>query len=402
MENTGDRVGNMRLNRAELEVFHKGFSCFSAAFDAEGDNAAGAVRHHLFGDFVVFVAGQAGVGNPGDLLVVMQEFRDLLCVGDITGHADSQAFQAEVEQVSVVGRLDRTKVTHQLCGSLGDECAFFSETLCIDNAVVALVGSGQAGELVSMGHPVELARVNDCTADGGRVAVDILGSRMGDDISAPFNRAAVDGGGEGIVDDQRDAVFMGNLCKERDIEDSQGRVGDGFTKDSLGVGLESGSQFFLGAVGGNEGKLNAHLLHRDSKQVEGAAIDGGCGDNMIAAVCDIENCVEVGSLTGRGQHACGTALKSSDFCCNVVIGRVLETGIEVAVCFEVKQLAHFLTGFIGEGSRLNDRYLSGFTGFGNIAGMKAFGFEFHCKTSFLFVYGYMARQHGRCCRTDRK
>ncbi len=91
-----------------------------------------------------------------------------------------------------------------------------------------------------MGHPVKLPGVDNRAADGGGMPVDILGGRMGDDVGAPFDRAAVDGGREGIVDDQRDAVFMGAFGKEGDVQDGQGGVRDRLAKDRLGVRLKGG------------------------------------------------------------------------------------------------------------------------------------------------------------------
>ena len=47
------------------------------------------------------------------------------------------------------------------------------------------------------------------------------------------------------------------LGKLLDIQDGEGRVGDGLAKDRLGVGPEGGVQLLLRALGIHEGELDA-------------------------------------------------------------------------------------------------------------------------------------------------
>src|SRR5699024_3670462 len=104
----------------------------------------------------------------------------------------------------------------------------------------------------------------------------------------------------------------------------------------------------LGAVGGNKGGGNAHLCHGDGNQVEGAAVDGAGGHNMITGVAQVEQCEEVGRLAGAGQHTGGTAFQFGDFGGDGVAGGVLQTGIEITAGFQIKQLAHFVGTVIFE------------------------------------------------------
>ena len=91
-----------------------------------------------------------------------------------------------------------------------------------------------------MGLPVKTTAVHDHTTDSDAMSVHVLGRGVGNDVTAPFDRAAVDGGREGIVDNQRDAVRMGAFGKERDVEDGQGGVRDRLAEDGLGVRLKGG------------------------------------------------------------------------------------------------------------------------------------------------------------------
>src|SRR5699024_6770081 len=208
-------------------------------------------------------------------------------VGAVTGHPDMEALQAQVEDKGVLRGLAAAEVPHQLGGGLGDEGPALAEPLGVGDAVVALVGGGQAGELVGVGHPVKVAAVHDGAAHTRAVAVHILGGGVGDDVGAPLDGPAVDRGGEGVVHDQGHAVGVGRLGKLFNVQHGEGGVGDGLAEHGLGVGAESGVQLFLGGGGGDEGDVDAHFGHCDRDQVEGAAVDGGGGDDVVPALADV-------------------------------------------------------------------------------------------------------------------
>ena len=308
-------------------------------------------------------------------------------VGAVALHPHMQAFQTEVQHVGVHGRLHGAKVTHQLRGSLGDKGTLFAETLGVGDAVVAVVRGAQAGELLSVGHPVELAAVHDGTAQHRAMTVHVLGGGVGHDIRAPLKGAAVDRRGEGVVHDQRHTVGVSSLGKLLNVQHGQGRVCDGLAEHHLGVGLECGVQLFLGAQRVHEGGFNAHFLHGDGDQVEGAAVDGtGCHD-VVACFAEIEQGKEVCSLTAAGQHCGRAAFQLTDLLSHKVAGGVLQTGIEVAVCFQIKQLAHILAGGILKGGGLDNGDLAGFAVAGGVTALHADSITIHTTYSFTgFVH----------------
>ena len=85
---------------------------------------------------------------------------------------------------------------------------------------------------------------------------------------------------------------MSGICKSFNIENSQSRVCDSFTENKLGARLECGFKLLIRAVRLNKSEVNAHFLHRYGKEIICSAVNHGRSDNMIAAVCDIENCIE--------------------------------------------------------------------------------------------------------------
>jgi hypothetical protein len=119
---------------------------------------------------------------------------------------------------------------------------------------------------------------------------------------------------------------------------------------------------------------------------------------VVTAGCDIKYGKEVCRLTRGGQHSGRAALKSSDACGNGVAGGILETGVEVARCLKVKELAHILAGGIFEGGGLDDGNLSRLTVTGSITALHTLGFNskilFHIFTSLeLYQYKILAHQY---------
>ena len=46
-----------------------------------------------------------------------------------------------------------------------------------------------------------------------------------------------------------------------------------------------------------KGKINAHSLHRDGKEIVRTAVDGRAGNDVVAAGCEVENGKEAGCLS---------------------------------------------------------------------------------------------------------
>ena len=216
--------------------------------------------------------------------------------------------------------------------------------------------------------------------------VHVLGGGMGHDIGAPLDGTAVDGSGKGVVDDQRHPVSMSRIGKPLNIQNIQGRIGNGLPEHRLGVGLEGRLQLLVGAIGGNKGKIDAHPLHGHGKEIKGAAVNGRAGHHMIPDPRNVENREEGGRLPGTGQHGGRAALQLADLGRNGVAGGILQTGIKIAAGLQIKQLAHIFAGSILKGRALNNGNLTGLAVPGGVAPLHAFCFDLkitHGKFSFL-------------------
>ena len=206
------------------------------------------------------------------------------------------------------------------------------------------------------------------------MTVHVFCGGVGHDIRTPLDGTAVDGCGEGIVHDEGNAVAVGGAGKSFNVQHRQGRVGDGLAEDRLGVGAEGSIQFILSAFGVDEGDLDAHALHGDGKQVEGAAVDGGGGDDMVAAAGNVKHGEEVGGLAGACEHCRSAAFQGGDLCRHGIAGGIAQAGIEIAVILQVKEPSHGVGGLIAEGGALNDGDLARLAVFRRITGLDAQGF----------------------------
>ena len=212
-------------------------------------------------------------------------------------HSQMQAFEPEIKKVSTLGRLRTAQVSHELRCSFGDVGARQTESFGVHESVIAFVGCGESGKFLGVCRPVEVARIHDAAAHRTAVPVHVFGGGVRHDVRAPFERAAVHGCGKRVVDNERYAVGVSRFRETLDVKDVESGIGDGFAKERLGVGTKGGFEFFGAAVGRQKSELNAHLLHRDCKEVIGAAVNGGKCNHMIARVGDIENGKKVGGLT---------------------------------------------------------------------------------------------------------
>ena len=147
---------------------------------------------------------------------------------------------------------------------------------------------------------------------------------------------------------------------------NEGRVGQCFCKYTAGVFTESCAQLVRCGGRGNEGKFDAQLVHSLIEQVKGAAVNSAGTDHMTAGTADIQNRNHGCGLTGCSQHCTNAAFKSCQLLFNTVQCGIAQTGIEKAVCLQVKQITHFLGAFIGIGSALNNGHNARFTVSGRI------------------------------------
>ncbi len=305
--------------------------------------------------------------------MLFQELCDCLPVFHVAGHADMQRFQSQIQVKCALRGLHTSEVAHQLGSRFCDKCTFLAELLRVNDSVIGIIRLSKARELILMSHPVKMTAVYDGAADCRAVAVHIFGGGVGNDIGPPLDRSQIHRGRESIVNDQRNPVTM---CCRREflhVKHRQGRIGNGFTEYQLRVRLKRSVQFLIGCVRRYKSGLDPHLGHGNLDQIIGSAVDGGRRHDMAAALTDIEDGKKIRRLARGSQHARASAFHGRDLGCHMVTGRILQTGIEIAGCLQVKQLSHILTGIIFKSCRLDDRDLAGSAVLRGISGLHTLG-----------------------------
>ena len=165
---------------------------------------------------------------------------------------------------------------------------------------------------------------------------------MGHDVGTPFEGTAVDGCGKGVVDNEGHAVAVGNLGKTLNIEDGAAGVGDGLAEHGLRIRTEGSLYLLVAGFLRNERTVDAQLLQRHAEKVVRATIDFIRGNKMVASLTDIEDGIEVGSLSAAGQHSPHATLQRGNLGGDGVVGGILQTGIEVALLLQVEELRHLV------------------------------------------------------------
>ena len=243
-----------------------------------------------------------------------------------------KSFQPDIDQKGVLGRLDGAQIPHQLGGSLGN-ISQLSEFLCVDDAVIGLIRLRQSLKLVMMGFPVKIAAVHNTAAYRSRVAVHVLGGAVGHNIRSPLKGTAVDGGGKGIIHNQRHSMAVGHSRELLNIQHRQSRIGDSLREKGLGIGSEGLFQLLLRGVRVHQGTLYPHLGDSHRKQIGGSAVNSPGAYDVISRLAEVHHRIKVSRLPGRGQHRRYAALKLADLSCHCVVGGVSQPGIKIAALF---------------------------------------------------------------------
>lgn len=282
-----------------------------AALDTDGEDTAVAAGEVLGGSLVRGVRGETGVRDPVDVLVLLEPLGEGEGVRGVALGTEREGLETEDQLLGAEGVEGGAEVAEELDTDADSE-RDGAEGLPELEAVVALRRLDELGEARGVGSPVELARVDDDTADGGAVAADPLGGRVDDNVGAVLDRLAeVAAGTEGVVDNDGDALLVGGLGDGLKVGDVEAGVADRLEVDGLGLVVDGGGDV-RGVVASNELGRDAETGEDDLELVVGAAVEVGGSDNVVAGVGEGSDGQELGGLAGGGGDSGDTTLKSGD------------------------------------------------------------------------------------------
>ena len=170
-------------------------------------------------------------------------------------------------------------------------------------------------------------------------------------------------------------MFVSHFGEAFDVEDIAAGIGDGFAEEALCVRTESCFDALVVPIGIYEGALYAQLLERHAEEIERAAINGVGSYEVVASLTDIEDGIEVCSLSAARQHSSDTTFQGSNLLCNSVVRGIRKTSIEVSAVFEVEQTSHLVACLVTERSTLINGELLRFAFLGLPSAVDADGFE---------------------------
>ena len=340
----------------------------AAALDAEGDDRAGAARQQPLRELMVRMILQRGMQHPVDRLVGGQGLEHRERVAHVALHADAERLDA-LQQLERVGRRQARAEIAQAFGARAHDEGGLAELLVEDDAVIAGIGLGQLREFAG-GVPVEPAAIDDDAADRDAVAADPFGRGVHHEVGAELDRPAEKRRRKGVVDQQRNLGVMRDLRDRRNIQHLEPGIADGLADHEPRVRLDRGAEFVERARL-DEGRGDAEARQRVRQQVDGAAIERGGGDDVVAGVEQRRD-----RQMQRGHAACRADRADAVFQRGEPLlehrrRRIGDAGVDVAGAFQVEQRGGVVGILEHVGRGLVDRNRAGAGGGIRDAGRRA-------------------------------
>lgn len=232
-------IANVGQVRNELEAVDN-LTASTATLDTEAQDTAKALLEVSLGRLMVRMALEARVRDPADIGALLEVLSQSQGVLGVSLGAQTESLDTEEQLLGGKGVQGRSEIAQDLHAGTDDE-GDVAKGLEELEAVVALRGLVELGEAGGMLAPVELARVDNDTADGGSVTANPLCGRVDDDISAMVDGAdEVTTSTKGVVD-LRD---VSSYCMSWSILVRLTITGTPFSWAALEIASRSGMLYF--------------------------------------------------------------------------------------------------------------------------------------------------------------
>ena len=362
VDDQGLGVADIGQVAGQLDMVDKGLRRLRAAANAKIQHRAKTVAQILLGLGVVGAVFQAVVLHPGHLRMRAQPLRQRQGVVHMALHAQRQGFHA-LQQLERIERrqagADVAQAFHPGADGKGDiaKRAARAKHLPEIQAVVARRRVGEQGKLAIA--PVEGPGVHNHPANRGAMAANPLGGRGHHNIGAMVDRPGnIAGGAKGVVDNQRNAGFAGNLAQGGKVRHGKTGVAQGFHINRLGVGVDGGAEG-LRVVAIDKFHADAQARQRHLELVVGAAVQMAAGDNIVTGLGQGGDGDELRRLARAGGHRRHAAFQRGNALLEHVGGRVHDAGVDIAELFQRKQLGAVVGAVKGVRRGLINRHGAG-------------------------------------------
>ena len=334
MDNQRARIANIRQMRQQLAALDQLHAGLVTATHAEGEHRAGPLRQIFAGQRMMLAAGQAGIGHPGNLRVILQKFRHLLRILHMALHAQRQGLDAGDGEIGVHRRHGRPEIAQPHRMTIDGE-GEIAEGLVEIQPVIGRLRRGQRLEFVVL-RPVELAGIDNRPTHRIAMAGQEFGGRMHDDVGAVVEGPAQIGRGHGVIDDQRHAGLMRDLRDGLDIDDHAARIGQAFDEDRLHLRRHRRAEILR--VGGiDKDRVPAELLEAARELRNRSAIELAGGQEFVARLHEGEEGQHLRGMAGGNAGGAAPAFQAGDAFLQHRNRRVGQARIDVAEGLQVEQ-----------------------------------------------------------------
>ena len=338
----------------DLEMVDELLGRLSAALDLEREDGDTAVREVLLVELVVRMIRQSRMVDLRDMRVLGEVVDDLEGVLDMALDAQRQRLRA-LQQQERIERRERCALIAQ-----DQRADVRSEGRCADilgkaDAVVARVRVNELWEL-ARSDPVELAAIDEDTAERRAVTADELRGRMDDDVGAVLERTQLIRRRERTVDDERDLVLVRDIGDSLDVDEVGVRVADRLDVDGTRILLDGLLEDLDALRRIDERRLDAVVRERVLKEVVGAAVDRRSCDDVLAVMDECLERLRDSSCTRCDSNGSDAAFECGDTLGEDILRRVRQAAVDVAGILQCKAVSSVLRVVEHEGRRLVDRY----------------------------------------------
>ena len=203
-----------------------------------------------------------------------------------------------------------------------------------------MIGRIGLGELLesSRGCPVKLARVDDDAADAGAMAAQKLGGGVDHDVRAPLDGAHQGRRWRGVIDHQRQSIFVRDGGEAFDVDDVELRVADALGVDGAGLVVDRGAQA-VEIVSIDEADGDAEARQGVVEEVIGAAVERSGGDDFFAGRGEGGDGERFRRLAGGRGQARRAAFERRNALFENVGGGIHDAGVDIPEFLEREETA---------------------------------------------------------------
>src|SRR6266487_114990 len=160
--------------------------------------------------------------------------------------------------------------------------------------------------------------------------------------------------GQSIVNDQRDAMLMGDIGYRANVERIQAWIAHSLCIECLRALVDRGTEI-VGVAAIHKAYVDTQLGQRVVEEIVGAAVEARRRDDLIASLSDVEDSQRLGSLARTCRQRADATFQGRHTALEGILGRIHNTRIDIAELLQTKEVGRVLRAIKNIGRGLIDR-----------------------------------------------